>query len=136
MKVFLDTNVVVDFLAEREGFYLPAAVIVTLADRAEIQIVVSAMTFINAFYLMRKDYAKEVLYAKVGEFARMCTISPVDSAMIKKALQLQGVDFEDTVQHLSANTSPVDVIVTRDKHFRHYGGNIMTPVQFLDRYFN
>lgn len=32
-KVFLDTNIVIDFLGERVPFYTPAALVLTLADR-------------------------------------------------------------------------------------------------------
>ena len=41
--VFLDTNVVLDLLGERQPFYLSAAKIATLADHGEIRIVVSAL---------------------------------------------------------------------------------------------
>lgn len=136
MKVFLDTNVVVDFLAEREDFYDAAAAIMSLAYKGEIALVVSATTFVNAFYLMSKHYPQDMLYAKLTEFAAMCTISDVDHSMIIEALRLQKIDFEDTVQQLSANSESVDIIVTRDKHFKDYERNIMTPVQFLDTYFN
>lgn len=48
---------------------------------------------------------------------------------------MRAKDFEDSVQWLSANSQNVDVIVTRDKHFKGYEGNIKTPDQFLDDYF-
>ncbi len=32
-KVFLDTNIILDFLGEREGFYEAAAKVLTLADQ-------------------------------------------------------------------------------------------------------
>ena len=36
MKVFLDTNVIIDFYAQREEFYRPASIIIDLAKRKEI----------------------------------------------------------------------------------------------------
>ena len=43
-KVFLDTNVVIDLLGERDPFYESAAKITTLADKENINIIVSALT--------------------------------------------------------------------------------------------
>ena len=62
MKVFLDTNVIIDFYAQREEFYRPASIIIDLAKRKEIEIVVSATTFVNAFYILRKKYDFTSLY--------------------------------------------------------------------------
>ena len=136
MRVFLDTNVIVDFYAQREGHYQAAAIIMALAWRREIEIVVSATTFVNAFFLLRKEYSQEDLYDKMDGLASLCTISDVSSDKVKEALKMRAVDFEDSVQWLSANSKSADVIVTRDKHFNHYQGNIMTPSQFLDEYYD
>ena len=43
-KLFLDTNIVVDLLGEREPYYESAAKIATLADKGNVQIIVSALT--------------------------------------------------------------------------------------------
>ncbi len=135
MKVFLDTNVIVDFLAEREGFFHPAAVIIDLAKNGEYDIVVSATTFINSFYLLKKHYPTEDIYEKLERLAAYSNISPIDSLTIKEGLKMKAKDFEDSVQWLSSNSIPADVIVTRDKHFKEYKGEIKTPEQFLDDYF-
>lgn len=42
MKVFLDTNIVIDFYDQRGDFYYPAAVIFDLAHKRKIQLYVSA----------------------------------------------------------------------------------------------
>jgi predicted nucleic acid-binding protein len=44
-KLFLDTNVVLDLLGEREPFYDSVAKIATLADKGIIQLIVSAITY-------------------------------------------------------------------------------------------
>ena len=64
MKVFLDTNVIIDFYAQRESFFRPAAIIVDLAMRGNIELCVSSLSFVNAFYVLRKTYQVEELYDK------------------------------------------------------------------------
>lgn len=136
MKVFLDTNVVIDFYAQRNDFFHAAAVIIDLAVKGKIEIVVSGTTFVNAFYLLKDYYDEEELYTAMSNLADKCEISTIDSDTIKEALAARYTDFEDAVQWLSARKNNVDVVVTRDRHFRAFSGNIMSPASFLDLYFN
>ena len=46
MKVFLDTNIIIDFYARREEFFRPASIIFDLAYHGNISIYVSSLTFI------------------------------------------------------------------------------------------
>lgn len=137
MKVFLDTNVIIDFYAQREDFYRPAAIIVDLAERNEIEIVVSATTFVNAFYILRKKYDKQSLYSSMRNLAALCHVTPIDKVIINKALSSEWDDFEDCVQSLSAETLAADVIVTRNvSDFSESTIMVNTPVEFLDRFFD
>lgn len=47
-KVFIDTNVLIDFLGEREAFYHSAALIASRADRKEIELMVSSLSYATA----------------------------------------------------------------------------------------
>lgn len=133
MKVFLDTNVVIDFYARREDFFFPASVIIDLAYKKRIDIFVSSLTFVNAFFILRKTYHKENLYLKLNRLAAICTITKIDEGIIKACLQDEVADFEDAVQYASAKTSDVDVVVTRNpKHFKAFDMKIQTPSEFLD----
>lgn len=136
MRVFLDTNIIIDFFAQREGHYQKAAVIMELAKQEEIEIVVSATTFVNAFFLLKGYFDAETLYKKMESLANKCIITPVDGDKVREALAMRAKDFEDSVQLLSANTIPADVIVTRDKHFKDYQeANIMSPTRFLETFY-
>ncbi len=53
-KVFLDTNIILDFLGEREGFYEAAAKVLTLADQKKIQLFTSAVSITNTYYILTK----------------------------------------------------------------------------------
>lgn len=135
MRVFLDTNVVIDFYARREDFFLPASVIIDLAHKKRIDIVVSSLTFVNAFFILRKTYHKEDLYLKLSKLAAICTITKIDEEIIKLCLQKEVADFEDAVQYVSAKTSDIDVIITRNpKHFKDFDVNVQTPSEFLDNF--
>lgn len=132
MKVFVDTNVVIDFYDQRGEFYYPAAIIFDLAHKGDIQLYVSAITFVNAFFILRKSYSRDDLYQSMLGLASLCEITDVNKAIIKKCLALERKDFEDSVQYESALLQQVDVIVTRNvKDFKDFAENVQTPTDFL-----
>lgn len=135
MKVFLDTNVIIDFYDSSRGHYMPTAVVFDLALKGKIQLSVCAQSFITAFYLLRKVYDKETLYASMKSLFKLCKVSAVDAHIIKMALSREGRDFEDTVQYFSSKTMDADIILTRDnKGFAEFDIRHMTVEQFLNEF--
>lgn len=133
MRVFLDTNVIIDFYAKREDFFLPASIIIDLAYKKKIDIIVSAITFVNAFFILRKTYHQEDLYSKLKRLADICIISKIDESIIKKCLDDESLDFEDAVQYASSKTLDADVLITRNtKHFKDFAVKVQTPMEFLN----
>ncbi len=114
MRVLLDTNVVLDFLLDREPFAESAAAVWETNRRGEIVSYVSAITPVNVFYIARKlrgiEEARKVIEGLLAE----CQIAFLDSAVLHEALSLPLKDYEDAVQHASAVHSQLDAIVTRD----------------------
>lgn len=134
MRVFLDTNVVVDFFGHREPFFAAAASIIDMAIREEITLVVSSLTFINAAYILRRALGKEATSRKLVQLSAISEISHIDGHIIKDALRRDTRDFEDCVQYLSAIQGEAEVIVTRDKTgFTDLGGITLTPEEFLEK---
>ena len=56
---FIDTNVVIDMLADREGFADAASAIFDAAGRGEIKLSICALSFTNIYYILRKSIGKE-----------------------------------------------------------------------------
>ena len=53
MKLFLDTNVLIDFLLERAPFYEAAAMIISYAAEKRISVSVSAISVVNLLPVRR-----------------------------------------------------------------------------------
>ena len=124
-KIFLDTNIVIDFLGEREGFYKPAAKIMTLADQKKIKILTSPSSISNIYYLLSKYENTKIALDKIRKFKVLCSISMMDDEVVEKAINSDFKDFEDAMQYFSALASDCDLIVTRnEKDFK----NAMIPV--------
>jgi predicted nucleic acid-binding protein len=67
-RLFLDTNVVLDLLGEREPFYTSVAKITTLSDLGTIDLVVTALTYSTVFYVLSKFEKKEHVKEKIRKF--------------------------------------------------------------------
>ena len=134
MKAFLDTNVVVDFSAEREPFYKDAAAIVDMAYHKETSLIISSLTIVNMAYVMRKVKSREQVAEKIKQLMALCIVSPINRQAVIDALASHPSDFEDAVQYFSAQQARADLIITRDADaFKEYSLPVMTPAEFLTR---
>jgi predicted nucleic acid-binding protein len=132
MNVFIDTNVVVDFLGRREGFFDNAAMIFQMQKEGRINAIVSSLTIINCAYILRKVFSREVMLDKVEKLCKTFKISAIDKTILVEALERHPYDFEDAVQYISALPYKPDIIITRDKHgFVDLDVLIMTPDEFI-----
>lgn len=69
--------------------------------------------------------------------ASICEITDVNKDVIKKCLEEERKDFEDSVQYESALLHQVDVIITRNvKDFKGFADNVQTPNEFLETILN
>lgn len=133
MKVFIDTNVAVDFCAIREPFFKEAAIIIDMARKGMIEIVISSLTFVNIAYIMRKKFPKEDVVRKLDTLINICEVSPINGNVIRNAIASDALDFEDAVQFFSVRDANIDVVVTRDKKgFSKFNLVINTPQEFLE----
>ena len=58
-KVFLDTNVVLDFILKREGFAEEAAIIFDLGERKKLNLALSSLSINNIDYVVSKMESKK-----------------------------------------------------------------------------
>ena len=134
MKVFLDTNVLVDYLNKREPFFATAAQVIDVCGRNDIIGIVSSLSIINAAYIMRKAYTKDSLLLKISWMTKRFDISPINKQAITDAIASHPSDFEDAVQYFSAVQAGADLIITRDTNgFQGLDLPVMTPTEFLTR---
>ena len=134
MNVFLDTNVIIDFMGKREGFFDDAAAIFTMIEDKRINASVSALTIINCAYILKKAFSTDVMLDKVEALCQMLDVAPIDRSQLVKAVKLRPYDYEDAVQYLSALPFHPDVIITRDKRgFNDFDIMVMTPAEFVQR---
>lgn len=132
MRVFVDTNVLLDVLAEREPFYADSQRVWTLSEAGRIEAFVSAVSFTNCYYIVRK-YAGARRAEKALRLLRdVFTPADLTSQVINQAMDSGFADFEDAVQFYSAARAQAECIITRDvDHFPRAHPPVLSPAEFL-----
>jgi len=132
-KLFLDTNVVIDLLGEREPYYESAARIATIADRGKIQLIVSALTYSTVYYLLSIFEDKEVVKEKIRKFKVIAETSDLTDKIIDKGLSSKFSDFEDSLQYYCAVKMDCNILITRNgKDFKESDIPVLTPDEYLN----
>jgi predicted nucleic acid-binding protein len=114
MRVLIDTNVVLDFLQEREPFVENAARLFERIDAGELEGFIAATTITNIYYIVRRIAGRVVAQDAIAQVLSDLNICAVDQEVLEQALGLSFEDFEDAVQYTCAVVHNLDVIVTRD----------------------
>jgi predicted nucleic acid-binding protein len=86
VKVLIDTNVIVDVALEREPFYAESDRILTFVEEGQIQGYVSASTFSDLYYIIRRDKGRDWTLDFLRQLATFCQVATVDNSVISIAL--------------------------------------------------
>ena len=131
-KVFVDTNIIIDWLGKREPFFKYAKGVFQLADDNKITLLLSSMSFVTVEYILRKEIGKDkVKKALLGirTFSRVCNTGEKE---IDLALLSDMKDFEDALQYFTAKNNLANVIITRNpKDFLKSTLPVMSAEEYL-----
>jgi predicted nucleic acid-binding protein len=134
-KIFLDTDVVLDHLADRQPFSEYAHRLFALAEQNELTLCVSALSFSNLYYILRKLKNGDEALSLLRKLKGLVNVTAVGEIEVKSALGENFKDFEDALQCFSAKTErDMRVIVTRNKFdFPKSIIRIESPEEFLSK---
>lgn len=133
MVLFIDTNVLIDFLAKRDSFQSAIDKVFELILTGQAKGFVASHSITNIWYILRKDFSseerRELLLALLMYF---------DVVSLDKELLIQGLyrndfsDYEDCLQEECAYSAKADYIVTRNKKdFSRSRISVVTPEELV-----
>ncbi len=136
IAVFVDTNVIIDFLIDREPFANASTKIFDLAEKEKLVVYVSSLCFGDTYYILRKLVGHEKAMILLDRLERIVEVLGVNKMTIRQALRANFKDFEDAIQNFTAYQVPdIKTIVTRNpKDFKGSKLIIQTPEEFLSSY--
>jgi predicted nucleic acid-binding protein len=132
LKVFFDTNVVLDVLLRRAPHYDDSVQVWGLAEKGRIEGSVSALSFSNIYYVVRKALGARAAQSVLRAVRDVFQVAACDEQVILQAVDSGLSDFEDAVQFFSAVRIGASCIVTRNSdHFPKGDLPVLTPAEFL-----
>lgn len=136
-RVLIDTNIVIDLLSRRKEFYDEAADLFSRADRKELVLAISSLTFANTNYILTKLKSAKEAREILRKFKVLVEILSLDDKITQLALSDDDFpDFEDGLQYYSAVENQIDIIITRNKtDFKNSKIPVLTAKEFLVKEF-
>lgn len=134
MRLLIDGNIILDVLQKREPYYADSAKVWKLCETDIVEGRVSALTFADLVYVLRKELDEE----KIGELFKNLSLifgfEDLKVADINAAADMQWHDFEDAVQAATAKRIHADSIITRNvRDYNRSEVAVFTPSEFLAR---
>lgn len=115
MRVFLDTNILLDTIVVRDDpqFADNAATILTLGDAGILDLYMSVLSIPTIAYVLKNMNARRKKHI-IQDLVSIVSVLPTLPEHVDSMLQSPMSDIEDALQVLSAKEGRCDLIVTRD----------------------
>jgi predicted nucleic acid-binding protein len=134
MKLMIDTNIVIDFLANRAKFADEAEAIIEACADGEIEGVVTASAATDIYYIMRKIIGREKALENLSTLFDVLTVAEVGKKDLLDAMRLDFKDFEDALVAVCAKRIKADFIITRNlKDFRDSPVLSISPKEVVEK---
>jgi predicted nucleic acid-binding protein len=135
VKILIDTNIILDYLLEREPFLQDAEMLFQAIGSEQLIGYVTATTLTDIFYIARRQTQSiEIARQAISDTLTIMVICPVNRAILEAAFASGLTDFEDAVQIYCAVDQGLDAIITRDrKGFSNSAIPVLSVRQLLEQ---
>ena len=128
------TNVILDVLYKRDGFFDDSLKIWKLCETRKIDGYISALSIPNIVYILRRELDPERTLKIINDINLIFKIYDLKSDIIMQAALQKANDYEDALQMITAQKLKASFIITRNvKDF--VGSKVMAikPSELLER---
>ena len=114
-KILIDTNVLLDYLLEREPFFEDAKKVISSCTEGNTKGCIAAHSISNMFFILRKDYTAKERREILSNLYTIFDVEGIDKAKLLSGLANEEFsDFEDCLQMECAKSYGAEYIVTRN----------------------
>jgi len=134
VRLFIDTNAILDLALDRTEFVKDAESLFSLKDQEKIDIYISSLTLSTVAYFADKQ--KLDSFSVVRKFLNWVNVIDLENIFFKQVLESDFLDFEDGLQYFSAaRIIGIQAIITRnEKDFKHSKIPVISPQNFLAQF--
>ncbi len=134
MRLLIDGNIILDVLQKRNPHYADSSKVWKMCETERAEGFVSALTFANLVYVMRKELSPEKIEDVLKALSLIFRFEDLRGSDLADAAELLWPDFEDAIQSVTAARINADYIITRNiKDFSESTIRALTPSEFLAR---
>jgi predicted nucleic acid-binding protein len=132
-KVFIDSDVIIDYLYDRYPFSENASKIFNLCALKKILGFTSPLIIANVYYVLRKTADHESVKSKIKGLLDHIGILSMNQKIVLEALYSDFSNFEDALQIFTVlKVEDINIIITRNvKDYRKSSLSVYTPESFL-----
>ncbi|MCR5699176.1 MAG: PIN domain-containing protein [Treponemataceae bacterium] len=131
-KIFVDTDAILDLLAERIPHFHFSAVLFTFAEMKKLELYTSPLILANTFYVLRKQIGIDGAKNALRKLRILLHVVDSSESVVDKALNSEFADFEDAIQYYTALEHGISVILTRNlRDYKNASVIVQTPETFL-----
>lgn len=131
MKLLIDGNILLDVLQKRLPYFEDSVRIWKICETKQAEGYVSALTFANLVYVMRKELDAEKINEILKKLSLIFIFENFNVSDMSAAAEMQWDDFEDAIQSVTAKRIHADYIITRnEKDFRKSDVTALTATEF------
>lgn len=114
-RILIDTNVLLDYLLEREPFFEDAKNVILSCAEGNIKGCIAAHSIPNMFFILRKDYDTKERRDVLSSLCSIFDVEGIDKTKLLAGLENENFsDFEDCLQMECAKAYGAEYIVTRN----------------------
>jgi len=131
-KVFLDTDVILDLLTEREPHFEAAVELFLQIQDKTILAYTSPVIIANIFYILNKHFDRKKAIQSLIKLKSLVKVLNCGDRVIELALSSDFKDFEDSIQYYTALENNIDILITRNvKDYKTANITISTPLEYI-----
>jgi predicted nucleic acid-binding protein len=131
-KVFLDTDVILDLLTEREPHFEAAVELFLQIQDKTILAYTSPVIIANIFYILNRHFDRKKATQSLIKLKSLVKVLNCGDRVIELALSSDFKDFEDSIQYYTALENNIDILITRNiKDYKTANITILTPIEYI-----
>ncbi|UTD12283.1 PIN domain-containing protein [Treponema denticola] len=131
-RIFVDSDVILDILCQREPYYEYAAYVFSLSDTKRIVLYTTSLVFSNVYYILRKLLSIQKAKEALRKLRLLVKVIPVEEKEVDLALNSKFSDFEDALQYYTAMRHKIEILLTRNiKDYKEREIIVQTPEEFI-----
>ena len=135
MNLFLDTNILIDLVANRQPFSKWAYEIFKDQKKCRWKLNSSSSSILTTFYIIEKQIGSKKAKQAIKILLSRIDILPINKDILLTGLMINFKDYEDAVQHECAMSSKkIDYFITRNK--KDYKNSLIEILSSEELYIN